>query len=136
MKTFKLEIVAIDKVFYRGDCEYLVFPDYDGEHGIMAGHEIMVATVQEGEIRYTVEGEVRYAAVGKGFIEILGDRVILIADFVEKPEEIDIKRAQLAKERAEERLRVKEGEIEYVRSQAALARAMARLKVSGRKKHI
>ncbi|MBR5228814.1 MAG: ATP synthase F1 subunit epsilon [Firmicutes bacterium] len=133
MKTFKLEIVATDKIFYDGPCESLVFPGLDGEQGVLAGHEVMVAAVKTGEMRFKVDGEFRYAAVGDGFVEILGDKVILICDFVEKPEDIDVKRAQLAKERAEERLRAKESHIEYVRSQAALARAMTRLKVSGRK---
>lgn len=92
----------------------------------------MVAPVVAGELRFTVDGQQQIAAVGNGFVEILGDRVVLICDFVEKPEEIDIKRAQLAKERAEERIRLKNSEIEYVHSQAALARAMARLKVTSK----
>ena len=107
MKTFKLEIVATDKVFYSGDAEMLVFPSLDGEHGVLADHELMVAPVVAGELRYTVNGEQKLAAVGNGFVEILGDRVILICDFVERPEDIDVKRAQLAKERAEERIRLK-----------------------------
>ena len=130
MKTFKLEIVATDKVFYSGDAEMLVFPSLDGEHGVLADHELMVAPVVAGELRYTVDGEQKLAAVGNGFVEILGDRVILICDFVERPEDIDVKRAQLAKERAEERIRLKKSEREYVHSQAALSRAMARLKVT------
>ena len=132
MKTFKLEIVATDKVFYSGDAEMLVFPSLDGEHGVLADHELMVAPVVAGELRYTVNGEHKLAAVGNGFVEILGDRVILICDFVERPEDIDVKRAQLAKERAEERIRLKKSEREYVHSQAALARAMARLKVTSK----
>jgi F-type H+-transporting ATPase subunit epsilon len=135
MKTFKLEIVATDKVFYKGDAEMLVFPGADGEHGVLADHELMVSPVVAGELRYTVDGEQQIAAVGNGFVEILGDRVILICDFVEKPQDIDIKRAQLAKERAEERIRLKNSEVEYVHSQAALSRAMARLKVTSRCKH-
>ncbi len=136
MKTFNLEIVATDKVFYNGSAEMLVFPSLDGEQGILADHELMVSPVVAGELRYTIDGEQNLAAVGNGFVEVLGDRVILICDFVERPEDIDIKRAQLAKERAEERIRLKKSEREYVHSQAALSRAMARLKVtskSGRK---
>ena len=132
MKTFKLEIVATDKVFYSGDAEMLVFPSLDGEHGVLADHELMVAPVVAGELRYTVNGEQKLAAVGNGFVESRGDRVILICDFVERPEDIDVKRAQLAKERAEERIRLKKSEREYVHSQAALSRAMARLKVTSK----
>lgn len=107
MKTFNLEIVATDKVFYNGSAEMLVFPSLDGEQGILADHELMVSPVVAGELRYTIDGEQNLAAVGNGFVEVLGDRVILICDFVERPEDIDIKRAQLAKERAEERIRLK-----------------------------
>ncbi len=130
MSTFNLEIVATDKIFYKGQCEFLVFPGIDGEHGILANHEPMVAAVKAGELRYTVDGEIRGAAVGDGFIEVSSEKVVVISDFAEKPEEIDIKRAERAKERAEERLRLKRSEKEYVHSQAALSRAMARLKVA------
>lgn len=132
MSTFNLEIVATDKVFYNGECELLVYPALDGERGVMAGHENMVSAVKAGELRYTVDGQQSTAAVGQGFVEILGDRVVLICDFVERPEEIDAKRAQLAKERAEERIRLKNSKAEYIHAQAALARAMARLKVKGK----
>lgn len=132
MNTFNLEIVATDKIFYSGLCESLVFPGIDGEHGVMAMRESMVAAVKAGELRYTVDGEVNRAAVGDGFIEVLPDKVVVISDFAERPEDIDILRAQRAKERAEERIRLKRSEIEYVHSQAALSRAMARLKVSGK----
>ena len=130
MSTFNLEIVATDKIFYKGQCEFLVFPGIDGEHGILANHEPMVAAVKAGELRYTVDGEIRGAAVGDGFIEVSSEKVVVISDFAEMPEEIDIKRAERAKERAEERLRLKRSEKEYVHSQAALSRAMARLKVA------
>ena len=101
MTTINLEIVATDKIFYQGPCESLVFPGLDGEHGILARHESMVAAVKAGELRYTVDGEARAAAVGNGFVEVLPDRVVVISDFAERPEEIDIKRAERAKERAE-----------------------------------
>lgn len=135
MSTFNLEVVAIDKVFYKGPCEFLVFPGLDGEQGILPGHELMVAAVKAGELRCKVsENENMVAAVGDGFVEILGDKVVLIADFVEKAEDIDEMRAQRAKERAEERMKAKQSEIDFIHSQAALARAMARLKVSSKYK--
>ena len=132
MSTFNLEIVATDKVFYQGPCESLVFPGIDGEHGILARPETMVAAVKAGELRCIINGERKGAAVGDGFIEVSPEKVVVIVDFAERPEDIDIKRAERAKERAEERLRLKRSEKEYVHSQAALSRAMARLKVSQR----
>ena len=110
MSTFNLEIVATDKVFYQGPCESLVFPGIDGEHGILARHETMVAAVKAGELRCIINGERKGAAVGDGFIEVSPEKVVVIVDFAERPEDIDIKRAERAKERAEERLRLKRSE--------------------------
>ncbi|MGP1441212.1 MAG: ATP synthase F1 subunit epsilon [Anaerovoracaceae bacterium] len=132
MNTFDLKIIAMDKVFYEGNCEMLIFPAVDGEQGVMAGHETMVSAVKAGELRYHIDGVSHSAAVGNGMIEILGDKVVLLCDFAERPEDIDVLRAQRAKERAEERIKMKKSKAEYVHSQAALARAMARLKVTSK----
>ena len=91
--------------------------------------------MQAGELRYTTDGTVHEAAVGDGIVEVSSEKVVVISDFAEKPEEIDIKRAERAKERAEERIRLKKSEKEYVHSQAALSRAMARLKVARKNMH-
>ncbi len=131
-KTFLLEIVASDREFYKGACEHLVFYGIDGEYGILPNHEPMVTALLAGEIRYKIAGEWRFAAVSAGFIEIEKDYVILLADTVELPEEIDIKRAEGAKLRAQERLRQKQSIQEYYHTQAAINRAMSRLKVSKR----
>ena len=131
-KTFKLEIVASDHPFFSGDCEMLVFRSADGEHGILPEHETMVCALESCELRYKVDGEWRYAAVGAGFVEITGNKVIILADTVEHPEDIDKNRAQEAKERAQERLKQRQSMLEYARSRAALNRAMARLKVTER----
>lgn len=135
MNTFKLQVVALDKLFYDGACEALTIPAVDGEKGVLAGHEPVVMAITAGEMRYTVEGKEHDAVVGCGFAEITNDKVIVITDFAQKPEEIDIERAERAKVRAEERLREKESQIEFARSQAELARAMARLKVAKRKRN-
>ena len=135
MNTFKLQVVGLDKLFYDGVCEALTIPAVDGEKGVLAGHEPVVMAITAGEMRYTVEGKEHDAVVGCGFAEITNDKVIVITDFAQKPEEIDIERAERAKVRAEERLREKESQIEFARSQAELARAMARLKVAKRKRN-
>ena len=134
MSTFKLEIVATDKIFFSGDAEFVTLPALDGEMGIMPEHDKMVVAVKAGELRYTVNGTVNDCAVGDGFAEILGDRVTVICDFAEHDFDIDVMRAESAKERAEERIKAKRSQIEYVHSQAALARAMARLKVTSKMK--
>ena len=114
--------------FSPGHAEALILPAVDGEMGVYPGHEPVVTAVEPGELRYKADGKWEPAAVGAGFAEIKPDYVILLVGFAEHPEEIDRKRAEAAKKRAEERLRQKQSILEYYHSKAALARAMARLK--------
>ncbi len=129
-KTFHLEIIATDRIFYQGECEHLVITAQDGLLGILAGHEPMVTNLPTGELKYMVSGKWYYAAISDGFIEVLPDSAIILADNCELPEEIDIKRAEEERQRAEEKLRQKQSIHEYYQTQAALNRAMNRLKVS------
>ncbi|PWJ13432.1 F0F1 ATP synthase subunit epsilon [Ruminococcus flavefaciens] len=129
-KTFHLEIIATDRIFFSGEVEHLVITAIDGLIGIMAGHEPLVTSLPTGELKYLVDGEWKYAAISEGFIQVMPDSSIILADTCELPEEIDIKRAQEARERAEERLRQKQSIKEYYETQAALNRAMNRLKIS------
>lgn len=130
---FHLEILATDHPFYQGDCENLVFPTLDGLYGILPNHEPMIAIVSAGEIKFKDgDGNWDYAAVSNGYIVVEGNKVMILADSVEKPEDIDRKRAEAAKERAEAKLREKESIKEFYHTQAALNRAINRLKVSSR----
>ena len=126
--TFYLEIITPERQFYIGQAEALVIPIVDGEMGIYPGHEPVVSAIEPGELRFKHDGAWTPAAVGAGFVEIKPDYVILLVGFAEHPEEIDRKRAEAARQRAEERLRQKQSIHEYYHSKAALARAMARLK--------
>mgnify|MGYP005805039643 FL=1 len=130
---FKLDIIASDRHFYNGEAEMIVLPGIDGEYGIMSGHEAMVTAIVTGEIDITADGEVKTVAVSEGFAEIKPESVVIIVDSAEWPEEIDIKRAERAKERAEEKMRQKQSQLEYYHSKAALARAINRLKVTSKK---
>ena len=134
-KKFHLEIIATDRVFYEGDCEHLVITAIDGLLGILYGHEPLVTSLPTGELKYMVDGERRFqkvidAAISEGFIQVMPESSIILADTCELPEEIDIKRAEEARERAEEMLRQKQSIQEYYMTQAALNRAINRLKVS------
>ena len=105
MSTFSLKIISTDKVFYDGKCEYLVIPTIDGEKGILAHHENMVIAVEIGELRFRKpDGEWVTAVVSKGFAEIVNNRASVLVNTAERPEDIDVKRAEEAKERAEEQL--------------------------------
>lgn len=130
--TFKLEILASDKPFYTGECEMLVFPAFDGEQGVLPRHESTVTCNVAGELRFKVDGEWRYAAVSEGIVEIMPAYVTCLVETAERPEDIDVKRAREAKERAEEQLRQKQSIQEYYKTQAALNRAVSRLKVTSK----
>lgn len=133
MSTFYLKIIASDRVFFEGQCQSLVLPLIDGEKEILAHHEKMAAAVEIGELRIKKEdGEVIRAAITSGIAEVVNNRVVVLAFSVELPEEIDIKRAEEAKERAEEQLRQRQSIQEHIVSQTALARATARLKEANR----
>ena len=103
--TFSLKIISANRVFFTGRCQSVIVPGYDGQKEVLAHHENMVIAVNEGEMRFLPEGEEKwqYAVVGIGFIEIVNNRVTLLVESVERPEEIDIASAQEAKERALEK---------------------------------
>ena len=133
MKTLFLEIITPERQFYIGPAEELVLPAIDGLYGVQPGHEPAVTAMEPGELRFKVDGEWQVAAIGQGFVEIMPDRAIVLVSSAEHPDEIDQRRAQEALERAEERMRQKQSVEEYYYSKAAMARAMARLKVSRRR---
>ena len=88
--TFHLDILAASVPFYRGDCVSLVIPTEDGEIGVLAGHCRSVGAVSAGELGFeTAEGEQRRAAVAPGIFKIDGQRVLLLVDAAERPEDID-----------------------------------------------
>ena len=134
--TFYLKIIAANRVFYAGRCRSLIVPEYDGQKEILAHHEDMVIAIDEGEMRFQPEATANweYAVVGMGFVEIVNNRVTMLVQTAEKPEDIDARHAQEQMEYAEEKLRQKQSIQEYYRTQASLSRAMNRLKVSKRKK--
>ena len=130
MSKFYVKIISSDRIFYEGFCHCLIVPAVDGEQAIMAHHEETIIAVQNGEMRMLKEegGEWTYAVLGKGFCMAANNRVTVLADTVERPEEVDANRAKEALERAQERLRQKQSIQEYHMTQAAMARALTRLK--------
>ena len=135
MDTFGLKIISSDKVFYEGRCRNLVIPAPDGEVGLLPHHENMVIAIEVGIARMQVEeGEWSEIAVGTGFAEIVNNRVTLLVDTAERPEDIDVRRAQEQKERAQEQMRQKRSIQQYYHTQASLARAMNRLRLAQDKK--
>ncbi len=131
MSTFKLTVYCSDKIFFNDQCSSLIIPTPDGEMGILPNHENMVVAIVSGEMHIKLgEEEWLTAAVSNGFAEVMDNIVSVIVDTAEKPEDIDILRAKEAKERAKESLRQQQSIREFYSSQAALARAITRLKTS------
>lgn len=135
MTTFWLKVIASDHVFYNGNCEALVVPAHDGEVGILPHREAMILATQEGELKFRVPGEKEYreAVVGLGIVQVANNRVTVVVDTAERPEDIDEVRAKQALERAKEQLRQKQSIREYYMSKASMARALSRLKMSRHK---
>ena len=130
MASFSLRIISSNRIFYEGPCRCLIVPAPDGERAILAHHEEMILALREGELRMQTEegGEWSYAVISPGFCQVAHNRVTLLADTVERPEEIDAVRAQEALERAQEQMRQKQSIQEYHITQAALARALVRIR--------
>ena len=135
MTTFWLKVIASDHVFYNGNCEALVVPAHDGEVGILPHREAMILAIQEGELKFRIPGEQEYhhAVVGLGIVQVANNRVTVVVDTAERPEDIDEVRAKQALERAKEQLRQKQSIREYYMSKASMARALSWLKASQHK---
>ena len=130
MKTFATQIISSDGMFYFGRLMNLIIPAVDGEMGVLPGHEEMIIALKEGIIRYQDSKEEWHsAAIGQGAIQFANNRCTIVVDTAERPEDIDENRAMDAKRRAEEKLQHRMSEREYKILQAALARALTRLKL-------
>ena len=133
MKTFSLKVLASDRVFFDGRCKMVILPAADGQLGVLANHGDMVVALKMGEMRIQKEDETwETALIGKGVMQDINNRMTILTEFAEHPDEIDEKRALDAKKRAEEQLRQKQSIPEYHHSKAALSRALARLKESNK----
>lgn len=126
---YPLDIITPEKVFFTGEVESLIIPTTDGYFGIQRKHEPMVIALSIGQMKINIEGNWKKCTTSEGFIEIRPDKTVIFSQAVEWPEEIDIKRAQEAKETAEENLRQKLSQREYMQNKIALERAMVRLLV-------
>ncbi len=133
MNTFKLKIYASDHPFYVGDCESIVFPTADGYAGIQANHRNMVVATVTGQITFrTPDGEQHEAAVSDGCLRVEDNEVLILVDSAERPDEIDINRAKRDADRAKEEMLQKKSMRDYLSAQAAMARALNRLKITDR----
>jgi F-type H+-transporting ATPase subunit epsilon len=129
--TFTLEIVTPHRLVVSDQVHEVVAPGSEGYFGVLAGHLPFMTTLKIGELMYRRAGEPRHLAVSWGYAEVRPDRVIMLAETAERAEEIDLARAEAARQRAEERLRRWGDEtIDFARARAALERAVARITVA------
>ena len=129
MANLKLDIVTAEGVVYSDEVDVVVAPGIEGQLGILPHHAPLMTTLQPGELRVRKSGEEFSLAISGGFLEVRPDRVIILADAAERADEIDVRRAEEAKRRAEERLKQLTPEVDVAKAEAALQRALARLQV-------
>ncbi|MBR0147602.1 MAG: ATP synthase F1 subunit epsilon [Lachnospiraceae bacterium] len=127
---FKLQIISPDRVFYEGEVSKLELNTSEGEVGIYKRHMPMTMIIVPGVMIITQDdGEIKEAALHGGFLEVLPDKVTIMAEVVEWPDEIDVQRAEEAKKRAERRLAEHPEGLDILRAETALHRAIARIVV-------
>jgi F-type H+-transporting ATPase subunit epsilon len=131
-KTFPFEILTLQKLFLQQAAQFVVAPGQEGVFEVLPDHAPFVFALKPGALRIrTPDGKDTCVAIGSGFLIVQKERTTVLARSAERSEEIDVKRARLAKERAEERLQLRTTEINVARAKAALQRALARLEVAG-----
>jgi F-type H+-transporting ATPase subunit epsilon len=127
-----LEIVTPDRALVREDVDEVQVPGSEGHLGILPGHTPLLASLTVGELWYRVGSVTHSVAVTGGFVEVLPERVIVLANVAERAPDIDVGRAQAAKSRAEERLSMAGSSVDAERARAALRRSLIRLQVASR----
>ena len=134
MATMRLEIVTAERSVYSEDVNVLVAPGIDGELGILPRHAPLLTALMPGEIRVVKDGEESYISVSGGFMEVLGNKVIILADTAEHAEEINIERAEDALRKTQERIASKSSDVDLERAMISARRSQARLKVARRRR--
>jgi len=134
VSTFLLEIVTPERKVYAQDVNMIVVRGIAGELGILPNHIPMVTPLKISSVKIKQGGSEQIVAVNGGFVEIRKEKVVILAESAELPGDIDVDRAQAAKQRAEQRLSAaKKDEIDFRRAELALQRAMNRLDVSDKR---
>ena len=126
-----LEVATPARLVVAETVDEVVIPGSQGYFGVLLGHAPLLATLGVGELTYRKGTSQMHLVLTGGFAEVRNDKVIVLAENAERPDEIDRERSLKSKERAERRLSGREGDIDFARAQVALARALIRLQVAG-----
>lgn len=131
-QALTVELVTPERVALETAADFVVLPAFQGELGILPGHEAAMVQLQAGEVRVTVAGEIRRFAVSGGFVEVHEDRIAIFAESAEMAQEIDIERAKQSLARAQaEKFRRTGDSLTLAQAEAAMDRARIRLKIAG-----
>ncbi|HJP32037.1 MAG TPA: F0F1 ATP synthase subunit epsilon [Candidatus Latescibacteria bacterium] len=126
--NFQLRIVTPEKILHSGEVASLQAPGSEGSFGVLANHASMVASLKTGILDFVEDGSRRHLATSGGFVEVSGEGVTVLAETAEFDDDIDVARAEASRDRASERLG--SAEFDRIRTEAALGRALNRLKVA------
>jgi len=134
MPTMRLEIITAERVVFADDVDLVQVPGIDGELGILPHHAPLMTMIQPGELMISKDGEAQYLAISGGFLEVMANRVNILADAAEHAGEIDEERAQAAIARAQELITGRDAELDLEQAMAQLRRAQIRLDVVRRRR--
>ena len=128
-----LEIVTPERSLVNEQVDEVQLPGSEGYFGVLPGHTPLLAMLQVGELWYRIGAEKHYLSIAFGFVEVLPERVTVLAQLAERPQEIDVSRAEAARKRAEERLaRGPQTDVDFERARIALSKSQTRLQVAAR----
>jgi len=134
MSPLRLEIVTAEQSVFSDDVDVVVAPGIEGELGILPHHAPLLTILQPGELRIKKQGEEISMVLSGGFLEVMRNKVLILADTAERADDIDLERAEAAKRRAEEMLRTGETETDRTRAEAALRGALTRIRIAERRR--
>ena len=134
MSPIKVDIVTAERVVYSEDVDIVIAPGSEGQLGILPQHSPLMTTLQPGELITRKSGEEYSLAISGGFMEVRPERVIILADAAERADEIDLARAEAAKDRARESLSHREPGVDLSQAEASLRRALARIRVAEKRR--
>lgn len=134
MAKMQLDIVTAEGLVSSDEVDVLVAPGGDGELAILPHHAPLLTTLKPGEIRVIKDGEETYIAVSGGFLEMIGNKVTVLADTAERADEIDVERSEEALRRARERIVEAPAEADLERAMASIRKSQARLMVARRRR--
>ncbi len=135
MSPLKVDIVTAEKVVYSEEADIIIAPGTEGQLGILPHHLPLMTSLEPGELIMRREGTEYSLVIAGGFMEVRPDRVIVLADAAERADEIDLARAEAAKQKARERISHQEAGVDISIAEAALRRALARIRVAEKRRH-